>query len=216
MALAFFDMDGTVLESDSNEIFFKFLMQQGIITEDFLKPLGEFQRRYYEGTLSIEEFILYAVEPMFKFSKQERESIVKQCVEKYLYPNIKPGAFKAIDFHKKRGDTVIMVSATVDYLVKEVARSAGIQHIIAASIKQDDDGRLLKEFSDPVPYQQGKVLRINKFIKEHRQSLADSYGYGDSINDKQMLLMCEHRFAVDPSPELIKAGIKDLKIISWK
>lgn len=217
MALAFFDMDGTLIDADSNEVFFNFLSDEGIVDESFIKPLDDFQRRYFEGTLKIEDFIFYALKPMLGLSAQRRTAIVRKCVAERLAPVIKPGAFEAIKFHKKRGDTLIVVSATVDYIVREIAAAAGIDEIIAAPIRRDCSGRLIPELSAPVPYQQNKVVRIQSYLKARPTlTLKDSYAYGDSINDKEMLMLCEHRIAVDAAPELLDAAIPDLKEVSWK
>ena len=67
-----------------------------------------------------------------------------------------------------------------------------------------------------MPYQKHKVTRIYKMLGQDLSLLKDSYAYGDSINDKEMLLICEHRIGVDATAELINADIEDLKLTSWK
>lgn len=216
MAYAFFDMDGTLIDADSNELFFNYLQEKGIVDHTFIEPLDEFQRLYYEGTLKIEDFIAYAVKPMLQFNKTKRDEIIYDFIENKLYKVVKKGAFEALSFHQQRGDTIYIVSATVDYIVKGLADSLNIPNVIAAPIKVNEKGFLENKLTAEVPYQKHKVTRIYKILGNDLSLLKDSYAYGDSINDKEMLLICEHRIGVDATSELINANIEDLKLTSWK
>ena len=61
-----------------------------------------------------------------------------------------------------------------------------------------------------------KFQASKEFIKEHNLSLEDSYGYGDTINDLPMLMICEHKYAVDPNKKLLQDPlIKELEIVDW-
>nr|MCR5083881.1 HAD-IB family phosphatase [Succinivibrionaceae bacterium] len=132
MPCAFFDMDDTLIDADTNEIFFNFLHGRGLVGDAFLEPLGEFQRRFYEGTLSIDDFVRYAISPLVGMPRQGREALVGECVRELILPRAFPGALRAVRAHLAAGDEVFVVSATADYIVDEVARGLGIAHAIAA------------------------------------------------------------------------------------
>ncbi len=117
-------------------------------------------------------------------------------------PLFKPGALEAIARHRRRGDTLVIVTSTVDYLVQYVAEALGISEIIAAPIGTDEEGRIIGGVTGVVPYQEGKVLRIEEFMERKHLSWQDSYAYGDSVNDLPMLLKAEHGVAVDPNLQL--------------
>ena len=216
MAYAFFDMDGTLIDADSNKLFFNYLQEKGIVDHTFIEPLDEFQRLYYEGTLKIDDFIAYAVKPMLQFNKPKRDEIISDFIANKLYKVVKKGAFEALSFHQERGDEIYIVSATVDYIVKGLADALKIPNVIAAPIKVNESGFLENKLLEEVPYQKHKVTRIYKMLGQDLSLLKDSYAYGDSINDKEMLLICEHRIGVDATAELINADIEDLKLTSWK
>ncbi len=216
MALAFFDLDGTILNGDSNELFFAYLLERGVIGTDFLEPLSYFQKLYYEGALKIDDFVLYATTPLLKMTKAERDALIAGALQEKLAPHIKSKAREAVQSHLAQGDRVLVVSATVDYLVRPVADAIGISDVIAAPVALDAEGRLTQALTDVTPYQENKVVRIKKFIQKEKLSLEGSCAYGDSINDVQMLMMCDKRFAVDPTAELLKAKVPDLKILSWR
>lgn len=205
MSVVFFDMDGTLVNGDTNDLSVKYYLKHNLITDDFIRPLPDYHQRFFEGKLDIREFIAYIVKPVLPLSADKLDEVITGIVNENILPHIRPGAKKAIDFHKKRGDTTVIVTSTVDFLVKKLALALGIDAVIAAPIKTTADGRIEGSIDGIVPYQKGKVTLIEKFIKEHKLSLDDSYAYGDSINDLPMLLLCAHRFAINPNEGLRKS-----------
>ncbi|SPT71662.1 ACT domain-containing protein [Anaerobiospirillum thomasii] len=196
MALALFDMDGTLIDGDTNNIFFHYMQDIGLVDEDFVKPLKYFHYLYFKGELKIEDFVNHSVKPLIGKSPQEIEDIVMPCIKERIVPKLKKGALEAIEFHRHRKDYLVLVSATVDYLARPLAQTVGISDVIASPIGFDEHG-LTGRLTDTVPYQEGKRKRLLKFIEQHNISLDDSYGYGDSLNDIQMFEMVEHKYAVD-------------------
>ena len=216
MSLAFFDMDGTLVGGDTNDITLHHFVKLGIAPSDMLIKLSECERKFFEGSLDINEFVRFAVTPLLKLSKEEQYKVLHETVRDLIIPLVKPGAKRALEFHKSRGDRIFIVTSTCDYIVEHVASLLGISDYIAAPMVKVD-GRLTGKQCGIVPYQEDKVKRINEILTKDNLSLEDSYAYGDSINDLPMLMMCTHRFAVDPNEKLLNhPDLKDLKVVNWK
>ena len=215
MSCAFFDMDGTLVNGDTNDLFFKHLLSIKLVDNSFLDPMHEFHQRYYEGKLKIEDFIAYAIKPLIGKSSEEVYEIVRPCVYDSILTHIRKGALKAIEFHRKRQDKLIIVSATVDYIIKPVADALNIDFAIAAPTERIDD-KITGKLSGTVPYQDGKRQRIMQFLKENDLNLDDAYAYGDSVNDIEMFKLCAHRYAVNPTKELQEnVYFKKLETLDW-
>ena len=137
MSCAFFDMDGTLVNGDTNDLFFKHLLSIKLVDNSFLDPMHEFHQRYYEGKLKIEDFIAYAIKPLIGKSSEEVYEIVRPCVYDSILKHIRKGALKAIEFHRKRQDKLIIVSATVDYIIKPVADALNIDFSFKNRTLQD-------------------------------------------------------------------------------
>lgn len=204
MSLVFFDMDGTLVNADTNTLFFQHLYEHKIIDDEFLKPMPIFHQTYFEGTLKIEDFILYAIKPIVGMDKAKRDKLIYDCVDSKILPKVKAKALECIKEHQAQHNTLVIVSATVDYIIQAVADRLGINYIIAAPIGVDHEGRIKPEIIGAVPYQDGKKIRIEQFIHKHNFNLDDSYAYGDSLNDLQMLQMVTHGFCVDANDEFKK------------
>ena len=215
MSCVFFDMDGTLVNGDTNDLFFKYLLNIKLIDKKFLEPMVEFNRRYYEGTLDIKDFIIYAMQPLVGKTMDEINSIIAPCLNDIILKKIRPGALKAIAYHKQKNDTLVIVSATVDYMIENVAKHLGIDHVIAAPTLKVD-GKLSGKLNGVVPYQDGKRIRILEFIKQHNLNLDNATAYGDSVNDIEMFKLCSYRYAIHPTIELQQHPyFKELTTLNW-
>ena len=215
MSLALFDMDGTIIDGDTNDISFNQYLAQGLIDKSVIDKLNYFEDLFYKGVLDINEFVRFAVTPLLNFTKEKRDLVLDNIVKNNIYPKVRLDALKQIKFHKDRGDTVVIVTSTMDYLVEVVARYLKVEYYLGAPMEQQD-GRLTGKQAGIVPVQQDKITCVKEFAMQHHLSLEGAYGYGDSVNDIPMLSICEHKFAVNPNQKLLEHEfIKECSVLNW-
>ena len=215
MSLALFDMDGTIIDGDTNDISFNQYLAQGLIDKSVIDKLNYFEDLFYKGVLDINEFVRFAVTPLLNFTKEKRDLVLDNIVKNNIYPKVRLDALKQIKFHKDRGDTVVIVTSTMDYLVEVVARYLKVEYYLGAPMEQQD-GRLTGKQAGIVPFQQDKITCVKEFAMQHHLSLEGMYGYGDSVNDIPMLSICEHKFAVNPNQKLLEHEfIKECTVLNW-
>ena len=215
MSLALFDMDGTIIDGDTNDISFNQYLAQGLIDKSVIDKLNYFEDLFYKGVLDINEFVRFAVTPLLNFTKEKRDLVLDNIVKNNIYPKVRLDALKQIKFHKDRGDTVVIVTSTMDYLVEVVARYLKVEYYLGAPMEQQG-GRLTGRQAGIVPFQQDKITCVKEFAMQHHLSLEGAYGYGDSVNDIPMLSICEHKFAVNPNQKLLEHEfIKECRVLNW-
>ena len=215
MSLALFDMDGTIIDGDSNHISFHQYLAQGLIDKSVIDKLNYFEDLFYKGVLDINEFVRFAVTPLLNFTKEKRDLVLDNIVKNNIYPKVRLDALKQIKFHQDRGDTVVIVTSTMDYLVEVVARYLKVEYYLGAPMEQQG-GRLTGRQAGIVPFQQDKITCVKEFAMQHHLSLEGAYGYGDSVNDIPMLSICEHKFAVNPNQKLLEHEfIKECTVLNW-
>ncbi len=202
MGIAFFDMDGTLVDGDTNDISLHFYVQKGLIEESYLEPLKEMGRQFFLGKVDINAVAEFACKPLVDMPKEKREKLLEECVREHIAPRFKLGALKTIKWHNAHNNACVIVTSTNDYLVRHVADALGIRYIIASPMEQDENGILTGRRNGVIPYQQYKVTRIKEFMQEHKFNTDDSWAYGDSVNDVPMLLIARHGVAVDPNPAM--------------
>ena len=215
MSLALFDMDGTIIDGDTNDISFNQYLAQGLIDKSVIDKLNYFEDLFYKGVLDINEFVRFAVTPLLNFSKEKRDHVLDSIVKNYIYPKVRKDALTQIKFHQERGDTVVIVTSTMDYLVQVVARYLMVEYYLGAPMELQG-GRLTGKQAGIVPFQQDKITCVKEFAMQHHLSLEGMYGYGDSVNDIPMLSICEHKFAVNPNQKLLEHEfIKECTVLNW-
>ena len=215
MSLALFDMDGTIIDGDTNDISFNQYLAQGLIDKSVIDKLNYFEDLFYKGVLDINEFVRFAVTPLLNFTKEKRDLVLDNIVKNNIYPKVRLDALKQIKFHQDRGDTVVIVTSTMDYLVEVVARYLKVEYYLGAPMEQQG-GRLTGKQAGIVPFQQDKITCVKEFAMQHHLSQEGAYGYGDSVNDIPMLSICEHKFAVNPNQKLLEHEfIKECTVLNW-
>ena len=197
MALRVFDIDGTILNGDSNDQFFKCLINHGIIQPEYLDFNREAGILFRNGTLNILEYYRYVIRPIAGRTEKELEELLTDYRENYLKPRIYRKAAELITRFKAEGHVVILASATMDLLVKQTAAQLGADYFISTRVKYDGNERIIDVHSD-FCHQDGKRTRLLALCHEKGLDLKDSCGYGDTINDVHLLETVEHAFVANP------------------
>lgn len=208
MSLAIFDLDNTLLNGDSDYLWGEFLVKQGLVDGEFYRQEN---RRFYEayktGTLDIFSFLTFSLKPLADNSMQTLKSLHEQFMSESIDTIMLPAAQALIDSHRKRGDTLLIITATNRFVTAPIASRLGIEHLLATDPEIIDNRYTGKV--DGVPcFQEGKVTRLNEWLADTQHDLTDSWFYSDSHNDLPLLERVTHPVAVDPDEKLRTHALK--------
>lgn len=204
MTLALFDLDKTLLEGDSDFEWGEFLVSKNLVDKkEYAKANIYFYEEYQRGTLDIVEYSAFSFKPYTTRSQEELDALHKEFMQTSIIPIVRTQSQKTIDQHKNQGDTVILITATNTFIGKPIAEYFGIKHILATQPKIID-GKYTTEIEGTPCFQEGKVTRLNEWMKENNESLNGSYFYSDSINDLALLEAVDTPIVVDPDEHLKK------------
>lgn len=202
MALAIFDLDHTLLAGDSDHAWGQFLVDQSLVdVEEHQRRNDEFYRQYQDGTLDINEYLEFAMEPLTRFPRQQLDVLRQQFLDQCIQPLISNKARALIAEHQAQGDVCLIITATNGFVTYPIAEMLGIEHIIAPHPELVDGEYTGKTIGLP-SFQEGKVTRLNDWLAEHGQHLEGSYFYSDSHNDLPLLKIVDHPVAVSPDNRL--------------
>ncbi|PTU64006.1 MULTISPECIES: HAD family phosphatase [Chromobacterium] len=204
--LALFDLDHTLIAGDSDFEWPRFLIQRGILEQAHYDERNNyFYRQYQQGTLDIHEYLVFALEPLKRFSRAELDALHADYLEQHIKPIITRKARDLLAAHAAQGDEIIIITATNRFITGPIARELGVEHLIAIELEEDEQGRFTGRVSGVPSFQQGKITRLQQWLDERGLSM-DSYGqsffYSDSHNDLPLLKLVDHPVAVDPDDTL--------------
>ena len=112
-------------------------------------------------------------------------------------------ARKLVEKHRASGDLMMVITATNSFVTQPIAEAFGIEHLIG-TVPEEVNGEFTGRVVGTPSFQEGKVSRLQQWLAERGQSLADfeSWFYSDSQNDLPLLKMVNHPVAVNPDPVL--------------
>lgn len=202
MRLAIFDLDNTLLAGDSDHLWGDFLVNRGLVDSQTYKQTNDqFYAQYQAAKLDIAEYTRFASEPLRRIApdtlKELRAEFVRTCIE----PIVAPAAPALLERHRVQGDTVLIITATNSFVTQPIAELLDVDDLLATDLEQLD-GKYTGRIVGTPCYQEGKVLRLEKWRSEQSERYTHLTFYSDSRNDLPLLRKVDRPVAVDPDAEL--------------
>jgi HAD superfamily hydrolase (TIGR01490 family) len=210
VSLAIFDLDNTLIADDSDYLWGQFLVDQGIVDKAYYETANaKFYEDYKRGTLDIAEFLSFSLKPLADNSIDDLYRWRNQFVENIIRPLLLKPAQQLVDKHRKRGDTLMVVTATNRFVTEPIVQLYGID-ILLATTPEFVDRRYTGSFAGIPCFQEGKVKLLEEWLGQSSETLANSWFYSDSHNDLPLLKRVDNPVAVDPD-EKLSAYAKEAK-----
>ena len=206
MALAFFDMDRTLLRIDSGTSWMKFLHGRGEISNLGLLRTIMWGVKYKLAILDIESLASRLAmesrgEPVNLISEKART-----WFEIKISSEVASAAREQVAEHQSRGDTVVLLTAATQFVAEPVALDTGIEHVLCSRL--GIKGQYLSGTFDAFCHGKNKVPIAEIFAKERGELLENAWFYSDSLNDLPMLERVGNPVAINPDPRLRRAALK--------
>ncbi|MDP3588993.1 MAG: HAD family hydrolase [Methylobacter sp.] len=217
MSLAIFDLDNTLIADDSDYLWGQFLVDQGNVDKNLYESANaKFYDDYKQGTLDIVEFLRFSLQPLADNNPEQLYQWRAQFIEEAIKPLMLKSAQQLIDKHKKRGDTLLVITATNRFVTEPIVQLYGIENLLATT-PEFIDGRYTGGFNGIPCFREGKVKLLEAWLKDSTETMQDSWFYSDSHNDLPLLKLVDHPVAVDPDETLAEfANTANWPIISLR
>lgn len=202
MSLAIFDLDNTLIADDSDYLWGQFLVDQGIVDKGYYEDANaKFYNDYKQGNLDISEFLHFSLKPLAENKAEDLYRWRSQFIEGIIRPLLLKSAQELIDKHKKRGDTLMVITATNRFVTEPIVKLYGIE-LLLATTPDFVDGKYTGSFTGIPCFQEGKVKLLEAWLEQSSETLVDSWFYSDSHNDLPLLKQVDNPVAVDPDEKL--------------
>lgn len=217
MALAIFDLDETLVAADSASLFCRFLHDRGLADDDFLRRDDAMMALYNNQQLSMPEYIESLLEPVLQLHADEIDALMPEYVRDYVAPRIYPQARELLTELRANGERLLIISATVTFIVRAVARELGVDEVLAIDLKQDAHGYYTGKIDGIPSFREGKVQRLMIWCEEQNEDLTDARFYSDSINDLALLEQVPCPVPTNPDAKLSEiASQRGWSTLKWQ
>lgn len=200
MKLALFDLDHTLLNTDSDHAWGEFLVHEGLVDPIRHRAMNDkFYEDYKAGQLDPIAYNEFVFEFLTQHDQLYLAELHERFMQKVIRPQMRPKGFDAIEKHRQAGHTLVGITATSDFITAPIFREFGIDDIIATNAEIVDKHYTGKVINTPC-YQQGKLIRLDQWLAGRQ--VVESWAYSDSINDRFLLEYADHAIAVNPDERL--------------
>ncbi len=215
MALALFDLDGTLTRHDT---LFPYLAgflrrhpQRALHLPRVLPVLASFAfGRADRGALK--SSAIRAV--MGGRTRSEIEQWTRQFVAVLRERGMHADAEAAVAAHRRAGDFLVLLSASPDLYVPAIGRALGFAQTVCTGIEWDGD-RLDGHLTTPNRRDAEKVRCVAQLRREHPGLRV--IAYGNSAADLEHLTLADHATLVNGSASARRAAARlDIDCVTWR
>ena len=207
--LALFDLDHTLIPFDSDYSWGEFTLGLGWNDAgDFKRRNDAFYAQYKAGTLDIHEYCRFATSAVCREGQTKSLAAHAQYMLQVVQPGILPQALELVRKHQAAGDTVVIITATNEFVTRPIAEAFGVYELLAIELERDDkeggSGWYTGEIRGVPSFREGKVTRMEQWLKERALSWDQVHTtfYSDSINDVPLLEKADVPVATNPDERL--------------
>lgn len=215
MKLALFDLDHTLLNTDSDHSWGEFLVNEGLVDAvRHRQKNDQFYEDYKAGCLDPIAYNEFVFEFLHQHDMAYLTALHQRFMDKVIRPQMREQGFKAIEYHKNQGHTILGITATSDFITVPIFKAFGIDDVLATNAEMID-GQYTGKVAGVPCYQTGKLTRLEMWL--NGRSVDESWAYSDSINDRFLLEYATHAIAVTPDEKLLAlANEKGWDVQDWR
>ena len=203
-AVAFFDLDKTIIAKSSTLAFTRPMFRAGLLSGTTLAKAGIAQA-YYQAFGADHQQLERMRDELSAMTRgwdrAEIEALVTETVDQVVAPLVYAEALAIIEEHRGQGRRVVVISASPEEIVRPLCRYLGIDDIIATRSAVDEDGKYTGEI-ELYAYGEGKAEAMRAMAEDEGIDLNASYAYSDSMTDLPMLETVGHPVVVNPDAAL--------------
>ncbi len=206
-AIAFFDVDKTLLGKNSATLWLKRELRMGTISWFQALRAAIWVGLYSLGLIRADDAIRVAIKGLK--GRSERD-IIERTMEFWrdeVVHTIRPGARAAIAHHKAQGDLCFLLTSSTNYLCAPIADVLGCDGFLANRFEVKD-GVFTGEPVEPVCFGEGKLELARACAVKLNVPLSECAFYTDSASDLPVLLAVGSPVVVHPDPRLRRIARK--------
>lgn len=204
---AFFDVDQTIYPGYSMADFYHTKSLKTLLSKDFYQEELMIGQLYKSGQITYAEAGARAARLCASSIKGKSIETVAKLAEAFVTDHgVKSFVDPLFSLLHQSGYTIVLVSGSVDFIIKAIAKHTGADLYHATTPELD----LNKTYTGNITHQLDDIEK-EKIIKQNYDlAHATVLAFGDSTGDIPMLSLANHGFIINPhQPELLKLAAEN-------
>ncbi|WP_309891439.1 HAD-IB family hydrolase [Archangium sp.] len=216
MAIAFFDLDKTLLAVNSGALWVRHELERGHITRLQALRASMWLARYHMGFVSLQDALVQAITHLEGLGEDYLRERTVLFYEEHVRSQFRPGALRALEEHRAAGDRLVLLTSSSGYLSELVARDLDLDAVLCNRFEVDDSGLCTGRPLGEVCFGEGKRSYAQAYASEAGVSLAACSFYTDSYSDLPVMEVVGRPVAVHPDRRLLREALRrGWPVVSW-
>ncbi|MGJ3354733.1 HAD family hydrolase [Providencia sp. Je.9.19] len=206
--LAIFDLDDTLIQGDSSVLWTQYLWDKKIIKDPrFVEADKTMMAQYNAGSLDMATYLRFNLQSLANIKTEQVDLWLDDFIDTIIIPRIYPEGLSTIASYRSQKIPIIVISATVSFIVKKIANKLNADVAMGIDIKQQS-GCYTTEIDGIPTFKEGKVKRLMHWVSHQPITDAYIYFYTDSANDLPMCYFADEVFIINGDPRLQQAALE--------
>lgn len=216
MRIAFFDLDRTLIEVNSAKGWIRREIRLGHLRwRDAIRGTA-WIGAYHMGFSRLDAAIRDAVGSLQGSLEVDLRDRTTDYWREEIVHAIRPGARRAVETHRERGDRLALLTTSTSYLGELVAEELGLDDILCNRFEVVE-GMFTGQPIEPLCYGPGKLEHARALAERLGAALEDCSFYTDSYSDLPVLQAVGEPVVVHPDPRLAReARRRSWPIVDWQ
>jgi len=216
VAVAFFDLDRTVLAMNSAALWLRLEVAAGHVSRLQALRAAVWLAGYSAGLVSVEGAVRRAILTLAGIPAAPIRQRMAVFFHSHLRPAYRPGALAAVEDHRTRGDRLVLLTASTSYLAELVAQDLRFDAYLSNELEVDAQGHHTGRTVGELCFGSGKLGHARSYVERVDAELEDCAFYTDSYSDLPVLAAMGRPVAVNPDQRLRREALRrGWKVVDW-
>ncbi len=199
--LAFFDLDGTLLDGTNGNIYARRMVRNGQMQPRAMVWVIWYTILYKLNRLPRIDVYKKVLDIMGQYTALEMIETMDVGFEKEIMPKLYAEGARLVREHNEKGHVTVVATAAGEYVAERVRAQLGAGDVIATPIPIKGE-HMTSELLGPMSFMEGKLEMANDMCGKYGADLADCWFYSDSASDLPLLDAVGYPVMVNPQLKL--------------
>jgi len=202
-AVAFVDVDGTLLAQTTTYLFARILYRRGLIRRSFFMRALYHGLQHRFGRLDYGRLIAIGLTSIARIPVVELERIAYENFVEFVRPRLYEGVVDHLYSLRRRGTAIVLVSSSPGLVIAPLSIYLSCTATLTTPVVIER-GRLSRPGSGPPCYGDGKRYWAEEWALAHGVRMEDTVAYADNWSDRALLERVGRAVVVRPRGRLLR------------
>jgi putative phosphoserine phosphatase / 1-acylglycerol-3-phosphate O-acyltransferase len=200
-AIAFFDLDGTLIDTHSVKAVFAEQLRAGDIGASELLDLASMSVRYLLQQGNFEDALEESLANMAGSKVQDYMELGDKVFRERLFQTLFPEMKAVLRRHRELGHELVIITSATRFQVQPVADYLGIEQVLCTEM-EENSGQYTGKLDGAPCYGDNKLKLARAVCRQRKISLAHCYFYSNGAEDLPLLEKVGYPVAVNADKKL--------------